>query len=96
MLNADVADADLQDCVRKLIASGELPTSKATAIWGGYGNNDLCSICRLPILNTEIGLDMQFSQPAGPIELHVHTRCNSAWERECLAATRSGASTTIM
>jgi len=89
---ADLTDIALQDCVRALLASGKLPADKASAVWAGPGNNEQCSICRLPIRPEEIGFDLLFFASRGEIELHMHRRCNFAWERERFAASASAVS----
>jgi len=91
----DLTDIALQDCVRALLVSGKLPADKASAVWAGSGNNEQCSICRTPIRPEEIAFDLLFSGARGEIELHMHRRCNFAWERERFAASASAVSPSV-
>lgn len=77
---ADLDDAQLLDRARALLASGQAPASELSGIWGGPGRNEPCSICGLAIRPDEIGFDLLFRAPPSEIELHMHTRCRSAWE----------------
>lgn len=76
---SDLDDMELLARARALLASR--PMGEPSGTWAGSGRNELCSVCGVPIGPAEIGFDLLFRTPQCELELHMHSRCRSAWER---------------
>ena len=72
---------ELRVIARECIASGRLPCDPALQMWGGYGTDQLCSLCGAPIQRDEIEYEVQVK--GGRRELRFHMLCQSVWQLEC-------------
>jgi hypothetical protein len=53
-------------------------------MWGGYGTDQLCSLCGAPIQRDEIEYEVQVKD--GHREFRFHMLCQSVWQLECARA----------
>jgi hypothetical protein len=54
-------------------------------VWGGPGIGALCAVCKRPVTNANLELEMEFAREVdfpGLDTFHVHVRCLAAWEFE--------------
>jgi hypothetical protein len=70
---------------REAILSGQLPAKGPDrTILSGAGSGAACSVCGESVEREQIGLEVEFKRHE-PGKYSLHTRCFSAWERECAA-----------
>jgi hypothetical protein len=77
-------EQQLRVIARECIASGQLPCDPPLQMWGGYGTDQLCSLCGAPIQRDEIEYEVQAK--AGSREFRFHMLCQSVWQLECARA----------
>jgi hypothetical protein len=64
----------LRDIARRLIESDQLPAVEPSSLSGGYGDGKPCSLCSLPIGNTEVEYELESAGKAISFPLHVSCR----------------------
>lgn len=82
-------DEDLRALARERIASGALPSEKATHTWGGLGSGLPCSLCGELISRTETEMELQLGDGANAPVVRFHLRCHLIWESARREAARS-------
>ena len=87
MTAANLNEAELRQRASGLLATGRLPRNEPSATWAGSGRGERCCVCHVLVRPDEIGFDMSFRTPELEVELHMHTRCRTAWEQERAGAT---------
>lgn len=80
-METGIDEAELSERVDALLTSGRLPSIEPSDIWAGSGRDAQCSVCQLSVRRGELAFDLSFRTPGGEVELHMHSRCRTAWER---------------
>jgi hypothetical protein len=70
----------LQKRARERIEQGLLPREKPTRLWGGHGSGASCSLCDLPIANSEPEMELEYEPPTRIPTVRFHLRCQSIWD----------------
>lgn len=74
---------DLHASIRTRLAAGELPLADNLKIYGGYGSDQICDGCGLPIARANIVYEVQVSVNASRrVELAMHLECFETWVAE--------------
>jgi hypothetical protein len=81
-MQSNKPEAELRPLARERIANGELPCEPAFRIWGSYGTEQQCSLCREPIQRNEIEYEVERTV-TGHEHLVFHMLCLSIWQLEC-------------
>lgn len=80
-------DMHLREKIREAIRNGRLPTRRPDRIWGGPSAGGVCALCREPLLQGELELEIEFARDDSSAHSHqVHLRCFNVLESERLAA----------
>jgi hypothetical protein len=66
-----------------------LPREKPTRMWGGRGTGLICSLCDLPIPDSEPEMELEYEPPARTSTVRFHLRCQSIWDAARQALTPS-------
>ena len=87
-------DSILRAKARALIQGGRLPSRLPARRWGGPGLGIPCMVCGVPISDSEVGFEVEFTRfnGADASSQHFHVRCLTALEhelRECELAMRT-------
>jgi hypothetical protein len=80
-----MSDERLRLLAREAIRNGRIPRTRPERMWGGSGQDNLCTICDGAV--DQLGLDLEFSSKDGAVEYPVHVDCYAAWQVECQADT---------
>lgn len=68
---------------RTAIRAGMLPRHPPVSTWGGPGSGASCAVCGNPVARDGFGLELEFRDPDGRLELrYVHIPCFAAWDLE--------------
>ena len=78
-----IPEPELRELVRERIARHTVPVALVTAIYAGYGNDDLCCICGEAIHRSQIEYEVR-----GPKSLAFHMTCYALWQLECAQQLR--------
>lgn len=82
-------DSTLRMKARHAIRTGRLPNHRPDRMWGGPGDGTCCAVCGKPLMNDEIGLELQFTREGTPSHTagqQLHLQCFKAWEHELLGS----------
>ena len=80
-----IGETVLRDrAARRAMEAGGMPARRPDSIWGGPGAGASCSVCRVPVNNDEVELEVEFHRDdgLGVDKHHVHVGCFAAWEAE--------------
>jgi hypothetical protein len=75
------------------IRDGKIPSRRPDRTWGGPGVGAPCTICELPVEQSQMEFEIQFARDGdnpGLDKFHVHIRCFAAWEFERRAFEQPG------
>lgn len=78
-------DSTLRQKAREAIQSGKLPGRPPQRMWGGPGSGACCVVCGEPVLQDEMGLELEYAADAAPSPVggyHAHVRCFAVWDTE--------------
>jgi hypothetical protein len=76
---------------RTAIRAGMLPSHHQVSTWGGPGSGASCGVCGDPVARDGLGLELEFRDPEGRLELrHVHIPCFAAWDLERMHFLQAG------
>jgi hypothetical protein len=81
----------LREKAREVVGAAKMPERRPDRMWGGPGTGIECAICGSPVTRDQLEFEVQFGRDGdrpGPANYHVHVRCFTAWQSECLASGR--------
>jgi hypothetical protein len=85
------ADDELRQRARAAIRAGVLPGHRQVSTWGGPGSGASCAVCSTPVVQDGLGLELEFRDPDGRLELrYVHIPCFAAWDLERMHFLQAG------
>jgi hypothetical protein len=84
MPGPSIPESELRALVRERIAAHVVPVMLVAHLHAGYGNDDLCCICREAIQHSHIEYDVR----EGDGHLAFHMTCYALWQLECAQQIR--------
>jgi hypothetical protein len=85
------AEGELRQQARTAIRAGMLPRHHHVSTWGGPGSGASCAVCGTPVERDGLGLELEFRDPGGRLELrYVHIPCFAAWDLERMHFLQDG------
>jgi hypothetical protein len=69
-------EVDLLTVIRRKLATGTLPRSKPTNVWGRYGSRNTCNGCDRVVANNEVEMEVRFDART----ICFHLTCYVVWE----------------
>jgi len=69
----------LANRVRDKLDGGTLPHDSPVKLWAGQGRGQLCTVCELAILPSQVEYEPQYD---GRPPIRLHTGCHGLWEAE--------------
>ena len=76
-------EAELRPIARKRIATGQLPNTAPSTMWGGPGTGQPCALCQKTILPADMELEFEAPHDGSLRKLRFHVVCQSVWQLEC-------------
>ena len=77
------AEGEMRRQAAAAIRAGMLPRHHHVSTWGGRGSGASCAVCGTPVAQDGLGLELEFRDPDGRLELrYVHIPCFAAWDLE--------------
>jgi hypothetical protein len=68
-----------------------LPDAVPKSIWAGHGTGERCSLCDLPVAQTEMEYELSVSKDDGARNtIRFHLRCHALWQLEVARLGKDG------
>jgi hypothetical protein len=86
-------ESTIRRVAREALRAGQLPHTLPSRTWGGRGTGHECAICRTPVGQDEVELELEFVVTNGhqtTVSHWVHLQCFAAWELERHSLGASG------
>ena len=78
-----LSESALREQVIAKLTSNELPIAAEHKIFAGYGHNEVCDCCDLPIQQRDVLYEVEVQQERSePIVLAMHRLCFNVWLEE--------------
>jgi hypothetical protein len=71
----------LDDRVRQLLASGQLPRDAATKVIAGYGDGSPCAVCKRTMRAADVIYELIYGKGEEAESRVMHFECFAAWDR---------------
>jgi hypothetical protein len=80
-INGGSSNESREQIVKRKLAGGLLPRTKARKTVWGRGEGNSCEVCELTIARQDVGIEARLDD--SPVTLKFHARCFDAWQRAC-------------